>query len=585
MIRALIVALALLVLAPATAGAHAILQESTPPRGENLPQAPEQVELRFSESVEAKFGALKVFDSKGKEVQEGEVFHPGGHGERVAVKLRSGLADGGYTATFRVISADSHPVAGGFVFSVGKGGGGAQSVDQLLVGTTSEPVTSTAFGVARAIQFAAIALGFGSVLFFGLCWLPALRATAGAGSAWRSASQAFAARLRLLLTVAAVAGLASAAAGVILQGATGDGSSFWAATDPSVIREVLSTKFGTVWGLAVIAWAVIGALALTEGRRLPVLRPASVGATGLAAPGVAVRPGLVAMILPLGALCALPALGGHAGVQEPQWLVLPANLVHVVAISAWLGGIAVLVFALRSATSRLEGADRMKLLSATVSRFSAIAGPAFALILASGIVQSLVSIDDVDQLWTTAYGRAVLIKFALFCVLVGFGFVNRNRLLPALRSAAPARAGVMLRRTLRAELAIAVVVLGVTGALATYPPSDSVAAGPFATSATLGEARLEATVDPAQVGLNGVHLYLFDRKTGAQWDKAVEVTATAALPSKQIAPIALDLRKAGPGHYTAEGAALGVAGDWTFSVTARVSDFDQSETKFTVPIE
>jgi copper transport protein len=291
------------------------------------------------------------------------------------------------------------------------------------------------------------------------------------------------------------------------------------------------------------------------------------------------------MILPLGALCALPALGGHAGVQDPRWLMLPSNLIHVVSISAWVGGIAVLVLALRAATRRLEGADRMKLLAATVSRFSAIAGPAFALILASGVAQSLASIDAVDQLWTTAYGRAVLIKLVLFFTLVGFGFVNRNRLLPALRGASPGRAGVLLRRTLRMELAIAVVVLGVTGALATYLPADSVAAGPYATHATIGAARLEVTVDPAQVGLNGVHLYLFDRKTGAQWDDAVEVTATAALPAKQIAAIPLELRKAGPGHYTAEGASLGVAGTWTFTVVARVSDFDQSETKFTVPIE
>jgi copper transport protein len=251
-------------------------------------------------------------------------------------------------------------------------------------------------------------------------------------------------------------------------------------------------------------------------------------------------------------------------------------------ISAWVGGIAVLVLALRSATRRLEGGDRTRLLIASVGRFSAVAGPAFALILATGIAQSLASIDAVQQLWSTAYGRAVLIKLALFAVLVVIGYVNRSRLLPALETP---RAGVLLRRTLRIELALAVVVLGVTGALATYPPSESVAAGPFATSATLGDARLEATVDPAQVGLNGVHLYLFDRRTGAQWDEAVEVTATAALPSKRIAAIPLELRKAGPGHYTAEGASLGVSGKWTFTVTARISEFDQLETRFTVPVE
>jgi copper transport protein len=144
---------------------------------------------------------------------------------------------------------------------------------------------------------------------------------------------------------------------------------------------------------------------------------------------------------------------------------------------------------------------------------------------------------------------------------------------------------VLLRRTLRTELAVGVVVLGVTGALATYPPADSIATGPYATQATIGPARLEVTVDPALVGLNGVHLYLFDRRTGAQWDDAVEVRTTATLPGKGIGAMAIDLRKAGPGHYTAEGASFGVAGEWTLRVQARVSDFDQYEARVTVPVK
>src|SRR3712207_8325672 len=99
----------------------------------------------------------------------------------------------------------------------------------------------------------------------------------------------------------------------------------------------------------------------------------------------------------------------------------------------------------------------MRLLSATVGRFSLIAAPAFALILASGIAQSLASIDAVDQLWQTAYGRSVLIKVALFAVLVGIGYVNRNRLLPKLQTP---QAGMSLRKTLRTEFALGVVVIG-----------------------------------------------------------------------------------------------------------------------------
>ena len=60
---------------------------------------------------------------------------------------------------------------------------------------------------------------------------------------------------------------------------------------------------------------------------------------------------------------------------------------------------------------------------------------------------------------------------------------------------------------------------------------------------------------------------------------------TAALLGKGIAPITLNPHVAGPGHYVVDGASLSVAGDWTIAVTDRVSDFDEYETKFTVPIK
>ena len=122
-----------------------------PARGAQLKPAPAQVVFRFDESVEAAFGALRVFDGNGKEVQTGAAFHPGGTRQRVAVKLQPGLKNGTYTATYRVISADGHPVSSGFVFSVGNGAAGAgKSVDQLLQGQSSGRVTDTALlGRAR----------------------------------------------------------------------------------------------------------------------------------------------------------------------------------------------------------------------------------------------------------------------------------------------------------------------------------------------------------------------------------------------------------------------------------------------------
>ena len=571
--RVVIVALALLAAVPAAASAHATLVSTAPERGAKLDASPQFVELRFSETVETQFGAVRVYDASGTQVQDGDPEHPGGKGAVVRVPLKPGLSDGGYTVTYRVISADSHPVSSGFVFAVGDGPAATAGVDELLAGTAAGPVTTTALSVMRALQYLAIALGFGAFLFLGFVWMPALRA-AGKADAWRAANAAFGTRLRQLMIAAAAIGLLSAAGGVVLQGATASGTSLWSALSLDVVGDVLKTRFGTFWGAAALAWSAVLVLAVTQ-----------TGAVALQPPR------LIALALPLGALGALPALGGHASVQSPRALLLPTNVVHVACMAAWLGGIAVLVLVLRKATAAVPADDRSRLLAESVGRFSRLAGIAIAGIAITGLIQSIAYLSAFGQLLDTPFGRAIAVKTVLFAAIVGLGYVNRNRLLPPLHAAAagassPGAVGVALRRVLRAELAVGVAVIAVTGALAGYPPSTAVSAGPYSSDALIGpDARLETTVDPARTGLNEMHLYLFDSKTGEQYDAAEEVTIQASLPDKQIAPISFEAVKSGPGHYTITGATFGVSGTWTVAVTARVSDFDQYTTRIEVPIE
>jgi copper transport protein len=563
-IRALALALAALALLPATAGAHALLKSTTPERGERLDAAPEQVSLRFSEPVEAEFGAVRVFDSEGREVQTGGTIQ---RGAEVAVRLRDGLGEDGYTVTYRVISADSHPDSGGFMFVVGDAHAPSTTVGELLGDDEAGAVTGTALGLVRAVQFGAIALGLGALLFTLLCWLPGLRATAGAGASWQAASTAYSARLRAVLLASAAAGALSAALAIVLQGAVAGGTGIGEAMSADVIGDVLGTRFGLVWALGFAAWA-------------------AVGATGLALPRTT---RLAVLAVPLVALSALPAFGGHASVQSPVALLTPANVLHVIAMSAWLGGVAVLVLGLRAATGRLEAGERTRLLAAVVARFSTLAGVAIAVLLASGIVQGLVEVRTVPNLVETAFGRAVLVKIVLFAGIVALGWINRRRLVPALHRAAhdgepPGRAGLLLRRTLRVELLLGVAALAATGALAGYAPSVAEGQGPFSASADIGPARLEMTVDPARVGPNEMHVYLFDRRTGAQWDETLELTVTAELPERSVEPIELEATKAGPGHFLISGATFGVKGDWTVEIASRVTDFDEFRTNVEIPV-
>jgi copper transport protein len=286
-------------------------------------------------------------------------------------------------------------------------------------------------------------------------------------------------------------------------------------------------------------------------------------------------------LLGLAFLAISPALSGHAGVQHPTAVLFPANVAHVLAMSIWAGGLATLALAVPAATRKLERSDRTRLLAATLARFSTIAGIAFALLLATGVVQAIVEVRTLDNAIHTAFGRAALIKLCLLAgPLLALGAYNRRRSVPQMKRlaaerVAPGAAGILLRRALRAEVALILVVLGVTSALVSYPPSIALSkGGPVAVTESLGPADLQLTVDPARVGPDQMHAYLTDKRTGQPYLRVKEFQTSLVQPDKGIGPLKLDSRKAGPGHYVMPGTVFGVGGDWQVKVAARVSEFD-----------
>ncbi len=562
---------AALLWAPAAFG-HATLEGSSPQRGAIAAEQPPAVVFRFSEPVEASFGAVRVYDAGGEQVEQGEAFHPGGAGEKLGVRLAPDLPEGSYTATYRVLSADGHVVSGGFVFSIGRAGRApGATVAELVAASESGSGTGLGLGVARGVQYASLALALGALAFLLLAWWPALRRLGATGEEWRAAERAFERRLRAVLVASAVAGALSAALGILFEAAHAAAVSATAALDPAVLGDALDTRFGTVWALTGLAWVLVG-LSATPALRHP-------------------RPWRVApLLVPLTFIALEPALSGHPSTQSPAVLLFPANFLHVLAASVWVGGLAVLLFVVPAATRRLEPPSRGRLLAALLARFSPLALACVAAILVTGIAQGYVYVRELDNLFETAYGRAVLIKLLLLVgALVPLGAYNRRRSVPRLKriaagGEAPGRAGLLLRRALRAELALLAAVIAVTAALAGYAPATSVQPGPYSGSAALGPAQLELTVDPARVGANQIHLYLFDAESGAQFEPIEQLEATATLPEKQIGPLALEPRRAGPGHYTVQAAQLGVAGEWELEVTVRVSAFDEYAAELGVPI-
>ena len=567
---------ALLACAPA-ALAHAQLLGTSPLTGAVVPRQPQEVIFKFNQSVGGTLGAVRVYDAQGEEVDDLDVSHPEGQEHWMGVGLKPGLPDGTYTATYRVISADTHIVYGGLVFSIGHAGPAPKVTVAGLIGRDeSGEVTKVAFGAVRDLDYVSLALFIGGLAFLALAWLGGLAAVAGEPEQrWRAAARAFAKRLRRLLLAAVALGFVVSVLGILLQGASAAGVSLRSSLKGVVIENTLHSRFGEVWGARAIDWLALGVLLLASGVPRGDERP----------------PRWVLGLLGVGCayLAITPALAGHASIQSPAAVFFPSDVVHVLGASVWVGGIACLLGALPAATRELRPADRTRLLLAVLARFSPLALASVIAIAITGVVQAYIDVRSVEGLLHTTYGALILIKVALLGALIGLGWVNRERVIPALEQIVqaggpPGRTGALARRTMRGELALMLTVLGVTAALVSYAPPIDAASGPFATNTTLGPIELEMTVEPARVGLNTVHLYLIDAQDGAQYTGTKELTATASLPAKGIGPLALHPTLAGPGHYILSSAVLSPGGTWQIQITDRVSEFEQYSRTVSVPI-
>jgi putative copper export protein len=226
-------------------------------------------------------------------------------------------------------------------------------------------------------------------------------------------------------------------------------------TDPSHLVHLQNLAANTAWGRAWIiqvACAAVLAAAVWIGRR---------GARW---------PWAVAALAGV-ALAFTPGLGGHAAAStSARELAIVSDGLHVLGAAGWLGGLTcLLVIGVPLAAHAAEGRGRA--VAAMVNAFSPLALTCAALVLVTGIVTAWLRLDGLPSLWTSAYGRVLLVKVALLLGVAGTGAYNWLRLKPTLGSPeATARFG----KSAAVELAVGVAVIVVTAVLVALPtPADS----------------------------------------------------------------------------------------------------------------
>ena len=531
----------MLVAAPA-ACAHAVLLETRPANDAVVQASPSAVVLRFDEPVETALGSVRVFNASGARVDDESI---GRADPRIVSTGIDGELDRGtYTVTWRVISADSDPISGAFVFHVEEPGAQPEGIAaEVLEGTPL--AVSIAYTGGRFLDFALLLLcagGVASLLY-----------------ALRSADPRLQRRLYAILAGAAAGLAAVALLGLPLQGAAAGGVGITEAFGWDVVSSVSGTRFGEMSiGRAALA-ALLLVVALLLRARAPRPPAALLALAALLAAG----------------LVLTPAASGHASVSGP--VAFAADVAHVLAAATWTGGLAFVVLAL---VFSLE--ERWPLATRAVPRFSTMAVVSVAVLLVAGSVNGYLQVQAWRGLWDTSYGLLLLAKIALVAPLLGLGAFNNRYAVPKLRAGvATPRERRRFLRLAGAELVIMVGIVGVTAVLVNAPPAKTEIEmhGPTATTVELGDLEAHVTVEPGTLGRNRIHLMVMH---GAP--DLAEVRVSATLASKGIGPLRFRARPDGEHGFVVRNAALSVAGDWQLRIEARRGEFELLTTTISVPI-
>ncbi len=581
-VAVLLMAAAAVVAAAPPASAHAQLEGSDPLPGEVRATQPHQVSLTFGEGVEPAANAIRVLDDRLSPVATGPVSTVGAEGNRLAVSLPDGLRNGTYTVSWQVSSTDTHPVSGSFRFSIGA----ASVVAAGSTGNQNNDLAGLLLGVSRGVGFVGLALGPGLLLVVLALWRDGLTD----------------ARVRRLLWSGLGLLVLSTLGGMLLQGVWADGqplSAIWSApgsldTHSRRFDLLYAARFYLVVAFGITLMAAVarraGPVPDEPPRRRGPAMPADPG-TPLLSPAWVL--GLAAAVS--AGLMVTWAMAGHAATGTVAPLAVAANVVHLVAMSTWLGGLALVAIALRPAA-------RVGDLAAVLPRFSRLAFTCVLVIVATGTFLAWREVRSLDALRSTEYGRLLLVKLAGVVALVALGNLARTwvqrhlvtttrrpPLVPPLAGVVPVRemtfrpleAGPgQLRRLhagLVAEIGIAVAVLGLTSALVVIVPAQQEYVAPFHKTVTTNGTIVDLDLAEPRVGDTVLHVIV----RGAD-GRPMAVTAmrgSMTLPAGGLGR--LDLQPVLSGGVSAAGASatgeedlkvsLPARGTWTLRLTVQTS--------------
>ncbi|WP_246063682.1 copper resistance protein CopC [Blastococcus colisei] len=552
------------------AAAHATLVATTPGESARLAAAPREVTLQFSEGVSLGAGFVRVLSVEGRRLDADAATVDGAV---ITVPMRDDVPEGSYVVTYRVVSADAHPISGGYAFVVGDGE--LVSAVEAAAGQDTDPLVAALLPLARWLGFTGVALAIGVPVFLLVCW----------PSGWAVP------RMQRLTSVGLTGIVVGGAATFLLQGPYTAGTGLGSVFDPLLLEATAASLFG----VAVIARVVVAVMLAM------LLQLAWDWGEAPSAPVVASFAFMASEVV------ATTAAAGHPAAGPLPGLAVAVAAVHVAAMAVWLGGlIALLVGVLRTGAAVHD-------LHSVLPRFSVLAFGAVVALALTGLVQAVREVGALSALVSTTYGRLLMAKLVVVLCLLGVAGVSRawvqrhlgtaRRRPPSRRVTAhafaavggeavgdevpdpqvdvPATAGVDDIRSLCGsvllEVAIGAVVLVASAFLVGTPPARSALSQavdvtvPLQSDAGATTGSVRISVAPAEPGQNALDVYLFDEVGGLVQPRGIRVTLTEA--EQEVGPLDVELVRRGPGHLAGSGFSIPGPGTWALTVIVRLDEF------------
>lgn len=493
--------------------AHATLIGSEPAEDSIVATAPGTVRLSFNEPVTPL--AFKLFDPTGESID----VTPTAQDSDLAVELPAARGEGTYALSWRVASADGHPIGGTATFSIGHA-----SRRAATEGGMSEATTILIWMTRIGVYIGWIG-GVGGVFFLTVI---------AEGKRPAVADRAIAALLGL--------GAVATAVSFGLQGTDEIGKGLAGLGNATAWKAGLQSPYGETLGLGAVAF-VLAAIALRLSARSVAAIVASVG--------------LVVVALAL-------TRSGHASTAGPVWLARPALALHGAMAMVWGGSLLPLLILV---------ATRHETAGLTASRLSGLLLPTVAVLVLTGLTLAYLQQVTIACLTGTAYGRLLAAKLVLVLCMLAIGALNRRMFVPraAVGGNAPSR---QWRRVLAVDVCLLLAVLAVVAGWRFTPPPRSIAAAEAALRHRL-MLHIHAAKGMAMVQLldqGGLDIRLSG--TNGRPLAAQDVRVSLANPTAGIEPLQRQATRVEDGHWRVDGLTFPVGGAWTVRLNVLISDFE-----------